>query len=298
MQNPSPQKNHTLSPLQQSILNIYKEVKEALDKNGLRYFAIGGTCIGAVRHQGFIPWDDDMDLVMPDSDYKKFVSIAKDILPPHLEMLVRSDHPHDPTVAGRVFDKNNTFIEDHEKKYPEEYKGVFVDILPMGGLPEDEADRARYFKKMKRYMRLNEKRRCSFTYLKRAKTRALWIAATPYRVLPNRYWSDKIYKMQSQYPFDKSSLTGYTWSLHVGKRYYPKSVFDEYIEMPFEDTTVRCPKGYDEMLKSIYGDYMTIPPEDQQKGLHEETSFIDLDKPYSYYQKLYAQTGTLKKETV
>ena len=298
MQNPSPKNDHTLTELQQSILNIYKELKEVLDKNGLRYYAIGGTCIGAVRHRGFIPWDDDMDLVMPDSDYEKFVSIAKDVLPSHLEMLVRSDHPHDPTVAGRVFDKNSTFIEAHEKKYPDEYKGVFVDILPMKGLPEDEDERTRYFKKMKRYMRLNEKRRCSFFYLKRVPTRTLWLAALPYRVLPNSYWSDKIYKMQSQYTFDSSSMTGYTWSLHIGKRYYPKSVFDEYIELPFEDTTVRCPKGYDEMLTAIYGEYMTIPPKDQQKGLHEETSFIDLKKPYSYYQKLYAQTGTLKKETV
>lgn len=298
MQNPSPKNDHTLTELQQSILNIYKELKEVLDKNGLRYYAIGGTCIGAVRHRGFIPWDDDMDLVMPDSDYEKFVSIAKDVLPPHLEMLVRSDHPHDPTVAGRVFDKNSTFIEAHEAKYPDEYKGVFVDILPMKGLPEDEAERAEYFRNMKRYMRLNEKRRCSFNYIKRPKTKALWLAAVPFRVLPNSYWSDKIYEMQSKYPFDKATTTGYTWSLHIGKRNFPTSLFDEYIELPFEDTTVRCPKGYDEMLTAIYGEYMTIPPKDQQKGLHEETSFIDLKKPYSYYQKLYAQTGTLKKETV
>lgn len=298
MQNQTEKQAHTLSPLQQSILNIYKELKEVLDRNGLRYYAIGGTCIGAVRHQGFIPWDDDMDLAMPDADYKKFVSIARDVLPPHLEMLVRSDHPHDPTVAGRVFDKNSTFIEDHEKKYPDEYKGVFVDILPMKGLPEDEADRAVYFKKMKRYMRLNEKRRCSFTYLKRARTRALWIAAVPFRVVPNSYWSDKIYKMQRQYLFDKSSRTGYTWSLNIANRNFPTSIFEEYTEVPFEDTTVRCPKGYDEMLRAIYGDYMAMPPADQQKGLHEETSFIDLKRPYSYYQKLYAQTGTLKKETV
>ena len=289
--------NEQLSSLQKTILEIYKEIKIIFDKYNLRYFAIGGTCIGAVRHHGFIPWDDDMDLAMPDPDYHRFLEIARRELPEHLGVFERREHPHDPINAACVHDKRTTFIQKHEAKYPEEFKGVFIDILPLFGVPDDENEKRVYCKKFCRYFRLNEKRRCSFTYLDRLPSKALWLAALPLRLLPRDYWFRRLDKLTASYPYDKMKLTGDTWVAHINNILFDKKIYEDYVELPFEDTVMRCSADYDTYLTAIFGDYMTIPPKDKQ-GAEQNASIVllDTEKPYSYYQKMAAETGGVRQE--
>jgi len=287
-----------LHSMQQIIPNIFKEVKVIFDKYDLRYFAIGGTCIGAVRHHGFIPWDDDMDIAMPEPDYRRFIEIARRELPDYLGVFERREHDHDPINAARVHDKRTTFIQTHEVKYPGEYKGVFIDILPLCGVPDGEKEQRDYCKKFCRYFRMNEKRRCSFFYLDRLPSRVLWLAALPFRLLPRDFWFRRLDKLTAKYPYDKMKLTGDTWVAHIDNILFDKKIYARYIELPFEDTVMRCSAEYDAYLKRIFGDYMTLPPEDKRGDAQNATIvLIDTEKPYTYYQKLAAESGGLPQDS-
>lgn len=290
---------HQLRPLQSILLDIFKEVRTVIERHNLRYFAIGGTCIGAVRHRGFIPWDDDMDIAMPEPDYHRFIEYARRELPDYLEVFERREHAHEPVDAARVHNKNTTFIQRHEANYPEEYKGVFIDILPLCGVPENPKEQRSYCKKFCRYFRMNEKRRCAFTYLDRLPSKALWLAALPFRLLPRDFWFRRLDRLKARYPYDEMTMTGDTWVAHIDNILFSKDIYENSVELPFEDTFMRCSAQYDVYLTRIFGDYMTLPPENE-RGAEQNASIvlIDTKKPYACYQQMYRQMGIVKKETI
>ncbi len=290
---------HVLSPLQEQILAIYKEVKKIIDRHNLRAFAIGGTCIGAVRHQGFIPWDDDLDIALPDVDYNRFLQYAPAELPPHLKLARCEDRPHNAALSTKVFDVNTTFIESYETPYPDEYKGVFIDIFLLSGTPEDEAERENYFKKFLRYTRLNEKRRLRPSMLDRTRSKAMWWAVLPLRLLPYRFWSDRLNRLIAKYPYDSHTYISHAWNPY-SKHFLLRrdEVYGTPKELPFEDTTMPCVEDCDTFLTAIFGDYMQLPPESERHGIHSGNGVIDLNRPYTYYQQQFRKTGTLKKDKV
>ena len=293
------EEKHTLTPLQDIILNIYKEVKQILDRHELRYFAIGGTCIGAVRHGGFIPWDDDLDIALPDVDFKKFLEIAQRELPSNLKLIKSYDRRHCASLEAKVFDCGTTFIEEPERRNPELFKGVFIDIFPLGGTPEDEKQRDKFCKKLVMYKRFNEKRRCRLSDLSRTRSKVMWFAVLPLKLLPYRFWTNKIHKMTDKYPFDAHTYTAHLWDSKLRQFLMKREdIYGGYTELPFEDTVIRCPKNFDKHLRIIFGDYMTLPPEEERRAHHAEKSFVDTEKPYTYYQDHYRKHGTLKKELV
>ena len=290
---------HTLSPLQDKILEIFKEVKAILDRHHLRYFALGGTCIGAVRHRGFIPWDDDLDIVLPDKDYYRFLELAPKELPPYMALYLSYEQRHRSSLEAKVHDMRTTFIEEAEINHPEDYKGVFIDIFRMGGTPEDAKERAAFCRRFRNYKRLNEKRRTDFCHMQQFRSKLLWVAALPLRVLPYNFWSDKIMRMTDRYPYDEHSYVALTWEAKMEKRLEKREeIYGETIELPFEDTTIACPANYDKFLRDIFGDYMQLPPEEERVGLHITDGVIDLEKPYAYYQEQFRCNGTIKKEPV
>ena len=118
---------------QNKIYEIYLTVKEICEKNRLRYWAIGGTCLGAVRHGGFIPWDFDMDIAMPDVDYYRFIGIASDELQ-HTKYEIQTRLIGD--MVTRVFDTTTTEIAPWNIPHPKRYIGIHVDIMPFCGLPQ------------------------------------------------------------------------------------------------------------------------------------------------------------------
>ena len=205
------EQKHTLSPLQGVILEIYKEVKKIFDRHGLRYYAIGGTCIGAVRHHGFIPWDDDLDVALPDVDFKRFIELAERELPPRYKLLISSDCPHRDSLEAKVYDTETTFIESFEKRDPDSFKGVFIDIFPMCGTPENDKGRIKFCKKLVMYKRFNEKRRLRLSDLERTRSKLMWFAVLPLKLLPYRFWTNKIHKMTDKYPFDDVTDPALTW---------------------------------------------------------------------------------------
>ena len=270
-----------MNEMQQKILEIYKEIKKLCDKYHLRYFAIGGTCLGAVRHKGFIPWDDDMDIAMPDKDYKRFMEIADKELPDNLKIFHSVKKEHCVTTYIKVHDINTTCINSWERDFSEMYKGIYVDIMPLYGLPPKGIRQKIYAKKNKMLYALNYWRRTNIIPRK-------FINKVPYiltkplnRLVAYNFWSNRLEKQKEKYDFDTSEYTGYTWSRLLNKLIFKTTLFDEYVDLPFEDTVMRCPKKYHEYLTLQFGNYSIIPPESEQISRHGD--IVDVHTPYTHY---------------
>lgn len=271
-----------MNALQKVILSIYKTVAELCDKNNIDYYAIGGTCIGAVRHQGFIPWDDDLDIAIPIEQFDKFKHIMKTQLPENLYLYSCEDVKEYRQLFCKVCDKNTTFIEETEKDYSNAYKGVYIDIMPMSGVPESDKQQNLFIRKLSLYYSLNYINRYPFHEMSTIKTKVIWLLLHMLRIsmLFNRY-SEKSYNLMKKYPFSDAQLTGYVWSYRLRSLIFPKELFSVCVEMPFEDTTMRCPSGYDKYLTQQFGDYMKLPPEEQR--IQHHPFVVDLEHGYKEY---------------
>lgn len=283
-----------MNDLQKEILKVFKEVKKICDKHNLRYYAIGGTCIGAARHKGFIPWDDDLDIAMPYKDYLKFYEIAKRELSEQYDVYMLQERKSTYYTFMKVHDKSTTFIEKTEFGYPDAYKGVFVDIMPMNGVPGNESLKNKHVQKLRNYLRLNSYRRMYAFENKVQHNPVKVLYAKLVHVLgPYDYWSKKWEKAILQYDFDESENTGYTWSPNFSQKLvFSKEWFQESVDLPFEDTTIRCPVGYDKMLTKQFGDYMTPPPKEKQIGHH--FAVIDFENSYEKYNNFSYEELTNK----
>lgn len=272
-----------MTDVQKVILSIFKEVAKVCDNHNVPYYAIGGTCIGAVRHKGFIPWDDDLDIAIPIEHFEEFVGIARKELPSHLYVYTSDDVKHYHYVWMKVCDKRTTFIEKSEYKLKDAYKGIFIDVMPISGLPSQQNGRAEFIRKIKLYEKLNDRLRFSNCFL----TIKSFIGRLPFRILskilPYNYFSKKYLNYLKSYPFRDSSYTGYVWySQWIERLIFPTSFFGEGVKLNFEDTLINCPSKYHKYLTQQFGDYM-IPPSINEQEIH--AGLIDINKPYTDFVK-------------
>lgn len=271
-----------MNKIQTVILEIFKCVHSICEEEGLRYFAIGGTCIGAVRHNGFIPWDDDIDIAMPIEDYLQFVEICGEKLPECYELYTFEDHPTYGNIFMKVCDKRTTFIEEKEFGKPETYKGIWLDIMPLSGMPSEECIRRRFIRKAFFYDLWMTRTHQGFKFMESWKAKLVWIAAQPFNLLmrkdPRALWFD----MLKNCSFDGSKYTGYVWwGRHLPDLVFPTAWFDDYELRPFENTKMRCPIGWHDYLTCQFGDYMQLPPENK-RVFH--LGYVDPDNSYQLYQ--------------
>lgn len=281
--------NIEIRDIQSIILDIFRSVDKVCRENDLRYFAIGGTCLGAVRHGGFIPWDDDLDIAMPREDYERFKKIAAKQLPHNLKIFDVGQGKHYTCYFMKVHNTNTTFIEKGMSIYPDRYTGVYVDIMPLDGIPFGRWKRKFYFMRLRNLMRLDWNRKCirnpMFAKEGHFVKRIFWSVIYIFiKRLPDNYFSDKYAETQKAYSYDDSRDLCYTWSKRAAKVIFPKSDFKDYVLLPFEDTKMRCPVGYDNFLTVLFKDYMKLPPREQRVPCHD-TDIIDLENPYTYYRK-------------
>ena len=276
-----------IKDVQKVILDIMSEIDKICNENNLRYFAIGGTCLGAVRHKGFIPWDDDLDIAMPRKDYELFKKIASECLPSYLCIMDENKTEHFAAHFMKVHNINTTFIEEGKGIYPDRYTGVYVDIMPLDGIPNNRVKRWFYFKVVKLLLRLNSRRKRVEELKRREKDKLLkyffWnFIYVILECFPNNFFEEICTKFQSRYDYEESENLSYTWSLRMDEILFSKKCFEDYRLLPFEDMFIRCPIGYEEFLSKLFGNYMQLPPEEQRIPCHK-TDIIDLDRPYSYY---------------
>lgn len=247
-------------------LSILKNVADFCEKNQLRYSLAFGTMIGAIRHKGFIPWDDDIDIMMPREDYEKFLdgyqseyySIAE----------YRKDKSY-PFPFAKVFDKRTTiFLLDRniKRRY-----GLFIDIFPVDFLPEDEQNRRVLLKKIKRLGLYRFYRDIRIDYYRGEKhgfIKSLLLAIiklcpiTLHRAVAKM---DKYAKSCSYSPISSFTVCAeYYHSIPIMNT----SDFDNMIKVEFEGFLFNCISDYDNHLRQGYGDYLQLPPISQRVSPH------------------------------
>ena len=279
-----------INRFQQVELNVLKEVIKICNRHNLTYFAIGGTCIGAVRHNGFIPWDDDIDIAMPRKDYELFRTKYYRELPKKYKLLDYDNSKSHSFVFSKVHDSTTTMIDKYAIGSPDRFTGAFVDIMPVDGLPKKYGKAKKQAQRIQYLIQLNILRRQkkdsisgSYVILKRL-IKPIINVFTKYNT-----FSNLIYKTMSKYKYGCSDYVLFTWRPNktrpLHRRIFKYSYFKDLIEWPFEDIFIKIPAKYDEYLKQDFGDYMTIPDVDNRNSGHD--SFIyDMDKPCSYYSKI------------
>lgn len=276
--------NFELRKLQLLQLEISKEIKRICDKNGISYFLICGTLLGAVRHQGFIPWDDDMDIGMSARDYDRFLKLAPSQLDDRFFLQTDKTDPD----CGYVFAKVRLLHTHMREKVTDGLHindGIFVDIFPYDQISAKKADSLSYFKKLQLLGKM-KMLKCSYNLN----------AITPNPV------SRAVNHILKRVPVTRSrideaivqtirSAGGGNQNIYVqrdgmfkGNFAFPGRLFERLVELPFEDTVFKAPGGYEEYLSRAYGDYMTLPSEAERQKGHSVCEII-LELPYEAYFK-------------
>ena len=269
-------KELTQNEIKQIEMIILEEIHSICCINGFRYTLAGGSLLGAVRHHGFIPWDDDIDICMPRSDYEAFLSYCENHNTRFKLLSSRSK------VCWHLFSKAydpDTLIEDINNHDNDLNIGVHVDIFPIDGLADSEIlSKIRFLETALPRELLVAK---NWTKYYRSKTRSIKYELIRFpmfilsRFIPANPLKHLVEKRYKRIPFDKKKFVAIVPSSYRLKEIVPREVFTDYIDFPFESYTFKGIKEYDYYLSKIYGSYMKLPPEDKRNTHH---SFIAYSK--------------------
>ena len=266
-----------LRELQLYQLEILKELARVCDENDIVYYIAYGTLLGAVRHQGFIPWDDDIDVCMDYENYVKFEQIAPKALKERYYFSNRRTNPKNYTYWSRIGVKNSTSIDKSLSKIHADW-GICIDIFPIFDVPEDENQRAEFASDVKEFMKYSTKYLHMYT-IKGAKG-ILKLKKMVHWIMPDWMNLKKFYSLEEKLGQVKSEkhcaiIDGGTYILQDKKN------FARVTKLTFEGVELSAPAGYHEILTADYGDYM-VP---QKYVMHsaDENVVIKLDEPYQNY---------------
>lgn len=265
-----------LRDLQQVEFKLLKSFKNICDKYNLTYYISGGTFLGAVRHKGFIPWDDDIDVAMPRKDYDKFVEVAPNEFKNnqkfwHYSIERESKRPNSRLVDTSVMIKNNSWKESRNEP-------VWIDIFPLDGLPESKTKLQIH--KIKLLFLKTLVGFANFENIQDNKPNRPWYETGLIKF--NKAFSiGKKLDLYKQYDNLENELRKYStteskvyFNFHGAYRFNSifnvDNIYGEGIYLEFEKEYFRAPKEYDKYLTQIYGDYMEIPPEHQRNKHNTE----------------------------
>lgn len=266
-----------LEEIQKQSVKILYAIDRICRQEGIKYFLAYGTLLGAVRHNGFIPWDDDIDVQMPRDDYERFEEYcknnSKELYP--LVLFSQETERKYPYMLSRLCDIRYRIIKDNEKECG---MGLFVDIYPLDGMGND-LNEAISFEKRAHYltsMFLQSTRK----HFKIGKTRKIRRIMMKYllfiyaKLRGKHYIGKKIEAISKTYTFDDSDYVGcVVWRTYGKRDIYPKEWIDELVEHKFEEKMLMIPKHYDSVLSQIYGDYMKLPDADDRLPHHSYKAY-------------------------
>jgi len=269
--------------VQNSCLNIMKEIHRVCEENNIMYMLCGGTLIGAVRHKGFIPWDDDIDIWMPRTDYERFIELARNKLNEGYKVIYYTDYkyPDKPNLPfAQVVDLNTNLIRGWSNKKIEVH--TWVDIFPIDGMPKGKGRGLLHYYHYKFWYSLMQISLFD-EVVNQKKPNRPWIEKAVIWFLNKTHigkrWNtlallDRIQKILKKYPIDNS---GYVASMQ-GNYKKKEILLYEWIEKKelatFEDSEFYIPSAYDAILKHYYGDYMTPPKSRAEKEDHHEIELV------------------------
>lgn len=266
--------NELMHKVQQTEIEILDVVTEICDKNHLRYSLAYGTLIGAVRHKGFIPWDDDIDLMMLREDYDKLYEIWNRCAPEGY-ILETEDNTSDlPINHMKIHKDHTTFIQYEFEKSRKYHKGIFIDIFPADRLAPDR------FSQKVQYTELM----LHLLYNRGHSSGAKGVKALPEKILlsiPEKYYrplSRKLGRLGRKWN-DRNTELLFPCIASCCRIFYPSDIFDHLIKMEFNRKQYSVFEDYDNVLRIQYGDYLQLPPEEERVWAHHPL-IIDFEHNY------------------
>ena len=268
-----------LRELQQISLDILKDVHIFCVEHNIKYSIAYGTLIGAIRHKGFIPWDDDVDIVMPRPDYELFCKLYSS---KYYNLIYYGNDSTALAAFARVVDCKKTHYET-ERPWTKQESGVWIDVFPIDGVESNHRLYVKRYEKLKLMCNLAYKFRRQNHHIKRCDS--IWsICKTiiaqvlgvggiiPIAII------NRMVKLMSKVPYGSTPFVGQCSCLDDGPIPFPVEDFKDYVLLPFEENKFFAISGYDHHLKQLYGDYMQLPPEEKRL-------------PKQYWIKFYWKTN-------
>lgn len=276
----------TLKAVQKKSLEILLVFQEFCKKHGLLFYFCGGCCIGAVRHQGFIPWDDDIDVFMPRQDFEQLAQLwPKEMAGTKYRFCRTTREDFTRYLMAAISDEATTYIKERQQDLDTAH-GVRLDIIPLDGCPERKCQRLwQILWALIRQIYINQEPLTSGGKL------PYWTSRLLLRVAPSwehRYRIAMLAERQmTRYPFGSTSkVTELCARFEPMLREYPLEAFRQAVYLPFEGLEMPVPVGYDTYLTMAFGDYMQLPPEEEQRPKHEAV-YIDTEHSYQVYKGIY-----------
>lgn len=273
--------------LQMKSLEILLYFKEFCENHNLRFYLCGGCCIGTIRHKGFIPWDDDIDVFMPRDDYEKLGELWLKYADNKKYSYCRTNEKESfETMLTQISDNNTTFIKTHLKDFDINH-GIKLEIIPLDGSPNSKIKRkiqmmwAILFNLFNRQFPPENKGKLANIIGK--------ILLGVFRTQNIRYRLWKFAEKQmTKYPINNE--TKYVTELCVTYKYmknqYPKEFFERAVYKQFEGYQMPLPIGYDGYLRMAFGDYMKLPPKEDRVPKHDAV-YINLNEGYKKFKGIH-----------
>ena len=276
--------NNSEIEYKKKLLETFKAFDAFCRKHDIKYYAAYGTLIGAVRHHGIIPWDDDIDVTMIREDYDRFISLRRELESSKYE-IVDPSNPGYYLSYAKFVDKTTTLWEVEQYEY---IIGVFIDIFPLdhveGNIETLKGRHKKFFNicncHFSGYQNLLCKSSLKKLSLSHPRGIIYWLYLLTLKIR-KKYYSQKFWEYESQLRTSKGDkLLCFDIQYAIEKELFKSEWFEKQIRVPFENTEICIMEGYDQYLTQIYGDYMTFPPVEERVS-HHYHYFLDLDRRWT-----------------
>lgn len=275
-------KEYTLKDIQASILSVAKDLDAFCKEHGIKYYLMGGSALGAMRHKGFIPWDDDLDVFMPVGDYQKFLKLFPQKGDTKKYFIQHENTPEWPLFLSRICLNGTTLISDEFKFNMKQHHNVFVDIMCLYSAPDSEWKRkCQYY--AAQLLRVNALEKANFPQEEWVK----WVAMKVSRLFVNRFTRKTLENYVHSFEGQQTEQVGHFY----GRARYPRTNFlRKYIGsgepryVPFEDTMLPVFENAEEYLVARFGSkWMEMPDQKTRDQYPVHANFADLEKDYTEY---------------
>lgn len=270
-----------MTETQEMMLDMMKWFHRFCQEKGLTYYVIGGTMLGTIRHKGFIPWDDDIDVGVPREDYEKLLANKEAFFKNEKRYSLESfrdgnsdfEYPY-----AKIYDTNTTLVENCRAKTK---RGIYIDVFPLDGIGDNKEEAYKNYRHILKQINFLMTRICALRKSRSwVKNLAIVISQSiPQFIVNNQKLIKRIDALCKSRSFNSSEYIGNlvgNWGI---KEIMPKTYLGKPTLYEFEDTEVYGAENYDDYLTCVYGDWRKLPPIEKQKS-HHDYLLLDLNKSY------------------